>query len=160
SVGAVLERASVGAAPGQHARRAPRASARRPRSRCFTAVTGTPQRATLADVTPRALSLLRWGALALVALIVVIVLALAFAGGPLKHPSDRLASRKLGVPVPIDGALHTPLVSFTPAITAESVALGNPPWESRATLGTVERVHVEVKLLALLLRGHLVLERL
>jgi hypothetical protein len=110
-------------------------------------------------MTPQAVSLLRWTGLALVALLVIGVLALLFAGEHLKHPIEGLASHKLGVPVKIGGAVHARLLSFTPAITAADVSLGNPPWESGAPLGSIERVHLELKLLPLL-RGHLVLHRL
>jgi uncharacterized protein involved in outer membrane biogenesis len=109
-------------------------------------------------MTAHALSLLRWTLLALLALLLLAVLVLALAGEHLKHPLERLASAKLGVPVQIAGDVHARLLSLTPQISAQGVSLGSPPWESRA-LGSIERVHLEVKLLALL-RGRLVLHRL
>ena len=110
-------------------------------------------------MTPRTRSLLRWIGLSFAALLILIVLLLAVAGEHLKHPIERLASRKLGVPVKIDGDVHARLLSFTPAISAQGILIGNPPWESRAVLAGIERVHLEFKLLPLL-RGRLILHRL
>lgn len=110
-------------------------------------------------MSPRALSLLRWVGLSCAALLILIVLMLAVAGEHLKHPIERLASRKLGVPVKIAGEVRARLLSFTPAISAQGISLGNPPWESRATLAAIERVHLEFKLLPLL-RGRLIMHRL
>ncbi|HEX4389791.1 MAG TPA: AsmA family protein [Steroidobacteraceae bacterium] len=110
-------------------------------------------------MSPQTRSLLRWIGLSFAALLVLVVLLLALAGEHLKHPLERLASRKLGVPVKIDGDVHARLLSFTPAISAQGISIGNPPWESRAALAGIERVHVEFKLLPLL-RGRLIMHRL
>lgn len=75
------------------------------------------------------LKALKWIGIVIGALIVVIVLVLAFfPWNWLRSPVNTLVSDKLGREFVIKGDLHANLLSLTPYISAENISLANAPW--------------------------------
>src|SRR6266404_1218283 len=102
---------------------------------------------------------LRWIAIGLGGLVVVLILALAFMDWNLfKHPIERVASAKSGRTVTIAGDLNVEIWSWTPTVTLNGLTLGNPPWEANRPMAKIERLEIRVKLLPLL-KGDLILPR-
>src|SRR6266404_4837987 len=102
---------------------------------------------------------LRWIAIGLGGLVVVLILALAFMDWNLfKHPIERVASAKSGRTVTIGGDLNVHIWSWTPTVTVNGLVLGNPPWEADRSMATIERLEIRLKLLPLL-KGDVILPR-
>jgi Uncharacterized protein involved in outer membrane biogenesis len=104
-------------------------------------------------------AVLKWTAIGLGGLLVVLVLLLAFADWNwLKGPIERMASERSGRPVKIEGALDVHVLSLTPRASVEGLTVGNPPWEPERPMLRVERIAVQVKLLPLFV-GDVILPR-
>lgn len=104
-------------------------------------------------------SSLRWIGIAVGGLVIVLVLVLAFFDwNLLKHPIERMASARSGREVRIAGDLRVHLWSLTPSVTINGLTVGNPPWEIRRPMASIERLEIQLKLLPLL-KGDLVLPR-
>src|SRR5262249_6363984 len=102
---------------------------------------------------------LRWTGIALGALVIVLLLALAFMDSNwFQHPIESTASAKLGRTVRIDGDLKAHIWSLTPTVTVNQLTLGNPPWEPSRPMARIERIELQIKLLPLL-AGNVVLPR-
>ncbi|MFL6600375.1 MAG: AsmA family protein [Steroidobacteraceae bacterium] len=102
---------------------------------------------------------LRWTAIGLGGLVVVMLLALAFMDWNLfKHPIERVASAKSGRTVTIGGDLKVYIWSWTPTVTVNRLVLGNPPWEANRPMASIERLEIRLKLLPLL-KGDVILPR-
>jgi len=107
----------------------------------------------------RGLIILRWTGIVIAALIVLVILVLAFMDwNLLKHPIERVASAKSGRSVTISGPLHVSVWSATPSADVSGLTVGNPPWEAGRPMLQVDKVHVEFKWLPLL-AGRLILPR-
>ena len=104
-------------------------------------------------------SIVLYGALGVVGVVVVLLAVLTFMDWDMfKGPIARLASAKSGRTVSITGHLHVKLWSRTPTLTVEGLQVANPPWEVPRPLLQLQRLQVQVELGALL-GGHLVLKR-
>jgi AsmA family protein len=104
-------------------------------------------------------SVLRWTGITVGALVLVVVLALAFMDwNLLKHPIERVASAKSGRAVTIGGDLSVHIWSWTPTVTLNGLTVGNPPWEAKRPMLKVDRLQVQLKLLPLL-KGDVILPR-
>jgi uncharacterized protein involved in outer membrane biogenesis len=102
---------------------------------------------------------LRWIAISLGGLVVIVILALAFMDWNLfKHPIERVASAKSGRTVTIAGDLNVHIWSWTPTVTVNGLTVGNPPWEANRPLAKIERLEIKLKL-APLLKGDVILPR-
>jgi uncharacterized protein involved in outer membrane biogenesis len=109
---------------------------------------------------PSLAAVLRWGAIALGSLVLLLLIFLAvFDINTLKHPIERIASSHSGRKVSIVGRLEGRLWSLTPGLTVNGLEVGNPPWETKPLMLQTERLQIKVRLLPLL-RGRVVLERL
>jgi uncharacterized protein involved in outer membrane biogenesis len=102
---------------------------------------------------------LRWIAIGLGGLVVMVILALAFMDWNLfKHPIERVASAKSGRTVTIAGDLNVHIWSWTPTVTVNGLTVGNPPWEAGRPMAKIERLEIRLKLLPLL-KGDVILPR-
>ncbi len=103
---------------------------------------------------------LLWLAGSLGGLLILIVLALALIDwSAMKGPIQRFASAKTGRTVSIAGRLQVHPWSWTPRVSVEGLAVGNPPWEKGTSpLLQVDRLEVQLKILPLL-KGEIVLPR-
>jgi AsmA family protein len=102
---------------------------------------------------------LRWTAIGLGGLVVIVFLALAFMDWNLfKHPIERVASAKSGRTVTIAGDLNVRIWSWTPTVTLNGLTIGNPPWEAGRPMAKIERLEIRLKLLPLL-KGDVILPR-
>ncbi|WP_129774481.1 AsmA family protein [Peristeroidobacter soli] len=102
---------------------------------------------------------LKWIALGIAGLFVLILLVLAFADwNRLKGPVERVASAKSGRTVKIDGPLDVHLWSLTPRASIEGLVIGNPPWEADRPMARIDRLNVQIKLLPLFI-GDIILPR-
>ena len=107
----------------------------------------------------RGLTFLRWTGIVMGALIVLVILVLAFMDwNLLKHPIERLASTRSGRTVTISGPLHVNIWSSKPSADISGLVIGNPPWEAARPMLKVDKVHVEFKWLPLFV-GRLILPR-
>src|ERR1700730_12040776 len=103
---------------------------------------------------------LRWIAISLGGLVVIVLLALAFMDWNLfKHPIERVASATFGRTVTIAGDLNVHIWSWTPTVTVNGLTLGNPPWDANRPMAKIERLEIRVQLLPLL-KGALFLPRI
>src|SRR6202048_5109813 len=102
---------------------------------------------------------LRWIAISLGGLVVIVILTLAFMDWNLfKHPIERVASAKSGRTVTIGGDLNVHIWSWTPTVTVKGLTVGNPPWEANRPMAKIERLEIRLKLLPLL-KGDVILPR-
>lgn len=113
------------------------------------------------SLSPRSRTALKWTGIALGALVVVILLLLAFADwNRLRGPIERMASASSGRTVKIEGPLDVDIWSLTPRARIEGLVVGNPPWEkAKRPMVRIEQLNVQVKLLPLLI-GDVILPRL
>jgi uncharacterized protein involved in outer membrane biogenesis len=110
-------------------------------------------------MNPTLKSALRWIAISLGGLVVILILALAFMDWNLfKHPIERAASAKSGRTVTIAGDLNVHIWSWTPTVTVNGLTVGNPPWEANRPMAKIERLEIRLKLLPLL-KGDVILPR-
>jgi AsmA family protein len=110
-------------------------------------------------VAQRGLTFLRWTGIVIAALIVLVILVLAFMDwNLLKHPIERIASTSSGRSVTISGPLQVHVWSSKPSADLSGLVLGNPPWEAARPMLKVDKVHVEFKWLPLFV-GRLILPR-
>lgn len=110
-------------------------------------------------MNPTLTKTLRWTATAVAALVVLVVLALAFVDwNAFKHPIERIASAKSGRTVTIAGRLEVHPWSWTPTVVVNGLTLGNPPWEVQRPMAKIDRLEVHLKLLPLL-KGDVILPR-
>jgi hypothetical protein len=101
-------------------------------------------------MNPTLRSVLRWSGITVGALIVIVVLVLAFMDwNLLKHPIERVASAHSGRTVTIAGDLKVHIWSWTPTVTVNGLTIGNPPWEANRPMAKIERLQVQLKLLPL-----------
>ncbi len=108
---------------------------------------------------PRTRTLLRWTAISLASLVVLVIVALSVLDWNwFKHPIERMASAKSGRSVTIAGPLEVHIWSWTPRVALSGLTVGNPPWEPARPMLTVESLQVQLKLLPLL-KGDVVLPR-
>lgn len=108
---------------------------------------------------PGALTAVRWIGIALGALILLLVLVLAFMDwNLLKGPIQRAASARSGRSVVINGDLKVHIWSLSPTVTVNDLVIGNPPWEQNRPMLQVQRLQVQLKLLPLL-KGDVILPR-
>jgi AsmA family protein len=96
--------------------------------------------------------------------VVVLLAALAAAAAlvdanHLRGPLIRLLAARTGRQIQVDGALELHLLSMTPGLVAEGVAIGNPPWMAAGSTAQIARLSLSFKLLSLL-RHSLVIPRL
>ncbi|MFC4312433.1 AsmA family protein [Steroidobacter flavus] len=104
-------------------------------------------------------AVLKWTALSVAGLFVLILLLLAFADwNRLKGPVERMASARSGRTVKIDGPLDVHLWSLTPRASVEGLVIGNPPWEANRPMARIDRLNVQLKLLPLF-KGDIILPR-
>src|SRR5882724_2946928 len=110
-------------------------------------------------MNPTSKKALRWTAISLGGVVVIVILALAFMDWNLfKHPIERIASAKSGRTVTIGGNLDVHIWSWTPTVTLNGLTLGNPPWEANRPMAKIERLEIHLKLLPLL-KGDVILPR-
>lgn len=117
------------------------------------------------------LTALKWIAIVFGALIIVLVLVLAFVNwNGLRGPIANMASKRLDREVRIDGDLHAHLLSWTPRMEINGLKIGQPRWVKEGRPGAAEnalprdmvdvgRITVEFKWGSLLI-GNAVLPRL
>ena len=109
--------------------------------------------------SPRTRKALAWTGIVLGVLVAAILLTLALVDwNALKGPIERFASARSGRAVSIAGKLDVHLWSWTPSVSIEGLAIGNPPWETAKPMAQIERLQVQLKLLPLL-RGDVILPR-
>jgi uncharacterized protein involved in outer membrane biogenesis len=102
---------------------------------------------------------LKWTALGIAGLLVLVLLLLAFADwNRLKGPIERVASARSGRTVKIDGPLDVHIWSLSPRASVEGLVIGNPPWEANRPMARIDRLNVQLKLLPLL-KGDIILPR-
>jgi len=102
----------------------------------------------------------QWTLIALGALLVSLVLILAFFDWNLmRHPLARMISARIGRPVAITGSLRVHPWSLTPSAEVEGLTIGNPGWAKQPTLFSARSVTLSVSL-GRLLRGQLVIPRI
>lgn len=103
---------------------------------------------------------LAWTASGLAIVVVVMITALALMDWNLaRGPIGRMASERLHRQVVLEGPLKVHLWSLKPWATVDRLRIDDPAWAGPGRTATVERLTVQVKLLALL-RGQVVLLRL
>jgi AsmA family protein len=111
------------------------------------------------SMNPTLKKALRWTAISLGGLVVIVILALALMDwNLLKHPIERVASAASGRTVNIGGDLKVHIWSWTPTVTLNRLTLGNPPWEVDRPMAKIERLEIRLKLLPLL-KGDVILPR-
>jgi uncharacterized protein involved in outer membrane biogenesis len=99
----------------------------------------------------------RWTAIILGAVVLALVLVLAFFNWNAFRPTlARMITAKTGRPASIDGDLKVHLFSWTPRAEINDLKLGNPSWADRKTMFEAKRITVSVSI-GRLLRGQLVL---
>jgi uncharacterized protein involved in outer membrane biogenesis len=104
-------------------------------------------------------AVLKWTAISIGGLFVLLLLLLAFADwNRLKGPIERTASARSGRPVKIEGSLDVHIWSLTPRASVEGLVVGNPPWEANRPMVRIERLNVQMKLLPLFV-GDIILPR-
>lgn len=105
-----------------------------------------------------ALKVLKWLGIAIGALIVIIVLVLAFfPWNRLRKPVNNLVSEKLNREFAIKGDLHVNFLSLTPYISAGNIELENAPWSKPpGKMLTIRKAEFRLSLPALL-RGRIVI---
>src|ERR1700721_2296378 len=84
-----------------------------------------------ASAQTRPVTVLKWTAIVIGSLLVVLLIALAVLdanAGALRGPIARLASAHLGRTVHIDGRLQLPLLSWTPRVVVNQLRVANPDW--------------------------------
>ncbi|HEY5760548.1 MAG TPA: AsmA family protein, partial [Steroidobacter sp.] len=114
---------------------------------------------TLRLKSPTWRAVLKWTALGIGGLFVVLLLVLAFADwNRLKGPIERIASARSGREVKIEGALDVHIWSLTPRASIEGLRVGNPPWEADKPMVRIDRLDVQMKLLPLFI-GDIILPR-
>ena len=91
------------------------------------------------------------GALALLAavlgLLALLITALALVDGShLRGPIADYLSKRYARQIRIEGELHVHLLSLHPALVAEHVTIGNPPWTPPGTLASFDRLSVVLDL--------------
>ncbi len=101
----------------------------------------------------RLLQTLKWAGIILGALLLILVLILAFADwNALRGPIARYASHKLNRPVTIAGNLEVHALSLTPRLSVEGLRIGNAPSEHPdKDMVEVERLQAQVRLMPLLI---------
>jgi uncharacterized protein involved in outer membrane biogenesis len=92
-------------------------------------------------MNPSVKTTLRWTALTLGGLILMVVFGLALLDWNwFKHPIERIASAKTGRSVHIGGNLEVYPWSGTPKVVVYDLILGNPSWEkARRPMAHIER---------------------
>ncbi len=101
----------------------------------------------------------KWVGIAVVALVVLFLLLLAFLDAradALRDPLSRFVSSRLGRPVHIEGRLELHLLSRQPHAVVNDITIGNPDWVGHGQLARVGRLTVQLELLPLL-RGTIML---
>jgi uncharacterized protein involved in outer membrane biogenesis len=102
---------------------------------------------------------LRWTGIAVISLLVILLLVLAFIDwNVLKHPIERFASARSGRTITIGGSLEVRPWSWTPEVSVGALTVGNPPWEPQPPMAQVDHVTVQLKLLPLF-KGDVILQR-
>ena len=102
---------------------------------------------------------LRWTAITLGALILILVLAVSLLDwNLLKHPIERIASAHSGRTVRIGGDLKVSIWSRHPTVIVNKLTVGNPPWESGPPMLQLEKLQLQLELLPLL-KGDVILPR-
>jgi uncharacterized protein involved in outer membrane biogenesis len=105
-------------------------------------------------------TVLIWAVGVLGALIAALILVLAlFDWNAARGPIGRFASGRMHREVVLSGPLEVHLWSLKPSATIRGLRIGNPAWAGPGQTVTVDRLLVQIKLLALL-RGQLVLLQL
>lgn len=108
----------------------------------------------------RILPTVRYAAITLAVLLVLVALALTFMDwNRFKRPLERMASARFGRDITFSGPLQVQVWSHTPTVTVSGLVVGGPPWEKEHPVARVERLRMQLRLLSLL-GGHLVLDRL
>lgn len=102
---------------------------------------------------------LKWTGIGLAGFIVLLLVILATVDwNRLKGPIERMASASSGRTVKIEGPLDVHIWSLTPSASLEGLVVGNPPWEADRPMVRIEKLHVRMKLLPLLI-GDVILPR-
>src|SRR3984885_1497508 len=100
---------------------------------------------------------LRWAiwtlALLLAAVVVLIVTAGVVDANYFRAPLIRFIAARSGRDIRIDGSLKAHLLSFTPRLSADRVAIGNPPWMPPGPTAEIGRLSLSVELLPLFSRS-------
>lgn len=98
-------------------------------------------------------------AIVVATLAVILFILIAILNSNLLKPTlAHLIQRKTGRETTITGDLHTHLLSWTPSIEINGLAIKNPPWADKPIMFSAERITVSVKLWRLFL-GRIVLPR-
>jgi uncharacterized protein involved in outer membrane biogenesis len=114
---------------------------------------------TLRLRSPTWRAVLKWTAISIAGLVVLLLLVLAFADwNRLKGPIERTASARSGRTVKIDGTLDVHIWSLTPRASVEGLTVGNPPWEADRPMVRIDKLNVQMKLLPLFI-GDIILPR-
>ncbi|HWK52162.1 MAG TPA: AsmA family protein [Steroidobacter sp.] len=109
--------------------------------------------------SPNWRTVLKWTAIGIGGIFVLLLLVLAFADWNwFKGPIERMASARSGRPVKIEGSLDAHVLSLTPRASVERLTVGNPPWDAKRPMVRIEQLKVQVKLLPLL-TGDIILPR-
>src|ERR1700722_16199106 len=90
---------------------------------------GTPEQRASAQTRP--VAVLKWTAIVIGSLLVVLLIALAVLDAnadALRGPIARAASAHLGRAVHIDGRLQLHLLSWTPRMVVNQLRIANPDW--------------------------------
>ena len=91
-----------------------------------------------------------WTGIVLGVLVAALLLTVALVDwNSLRQPLERFASERSGRKISI-ADLDVDIWSWTPKVTVKGLTIGNPPWEPAKPMVQVERVHAQLKLLALL----------
>jgi hypothetical protein len=113
-------------------------------------------------ISSRASSVLKWSAIALGTLILMVLATagiLQWNANALRGPIARIASAHAGRPIHIDGRLELHLLSLAPRAVADGVRIGNPQWAGSRDMAQLG--HLDVSLaLPELFRSQIVIPRL
>ena len=104
----------------------------------------------------RGRSALKWTAVAVIAVVIVLVCFAAFFDWNLaRGPVARMIGRQLDRPVQIS-ELRVVLLSSHPSISVSGLTIGNPSWAGSGPMATIGRIRLQLRLLPLL-KGQIVL---
>ena len=110
-------------------------------------------------MNPTLATTLRWTAVTIGSLVILLVVALACMDwNLLKHPIERIASAKSGRTVAFKGDLRVYPWSAAPTVVVNGLTIGNPPWETNRPMAKIQRLEIRLKLLPLL-KGDIILPR-
>jgi AsmA family protein len=90
------------------------------------------------------------------AIVIVILVVTLIDANYLRGPLTRFIAARTGRYIRIDGSLKAHLLSFTPQLVAERVAIGNPPWMPPGPTAEIDMLSLSFELLPLFSRSFVI----